>query len=87
MPPHKLSHWISNSSFAPPTNALHRLAAGGAIVAGALVVSALVNRFIAKRAERNHPPIGKFVDVGALGSITSNRVTASRWFCCMVTRV
>jgi pimeloyl-ACP methyl ester carboxylesterase len=66
MPPHKLSHWISNSSFAPPTNALHRLAAGGAIVAGALVVSALVNRFIAKRAERNHPPIGKFVDVGAL---------------------
>ena len=23
-PPHKLSRWISNSSFAPPTNALHR---------------------------------------------------------------
>jgi pimeloyl-ACP methyl ester carboxylesterase len=66
MPPHRLSHWISNSSFAPPTNALHRLAAGGAIVAGALVVSALINRFIAKRAERNHPPVGKFVDVGAL---------------------
>ena len=66
MPPHKLSHWISNSSFAPPTNALHRLAAGGAVVAAALVVSALVNRFIAKRAERNNPPIGKFVDVGVL---------------------
>jgi hypothetical protein len=65
MPQHKLSHWISNSPFAPPTNALHRLAAGGAVVAAALVVSALVNRFIAKRAERNNPPIGKFVDVGA----------------------
>jgi hypothetical protein len=66
MPSHKLSRWISNSSFTPPTNALHRLAAGGAVVAAALVVSALVNRFIAKRAERNNPPIGKFVDVGAL---------------------
>ena len=67
MRPHKLSHWISNSSVAPPTNALHRLAAGGAVVAlHLLVVSALVNRFIAKRAERNNPPIGKFVDVGAL---------------------
>ena len=61
MPPHKLSHWISNSSFAPPTNTLHRLAAGGAVVAAALVVSALVNRFIAKRAERKNPPMGKFV--------------------------
>ena len=66
MPPHKLSHGISNSSFAPATNALHRLAAGGAVVAAAFVVSALVNRFIAKRAERNNPPIGKFVDVGGL---------------------
>jgi hypothetical protein len=65
MPQHKLSHWISSSPFAPPTNALHRLAAGGAVVAAALVVSALVNRFIAKRAERNNPPIGKLVDVGA----------------------
>ena len=66
MPPHQLSHGISNRSFAPATNALHRLAAGGAVVAAALVVSALVNRFIAKSAERNNPPIGKFVDVGTL---------------------
>ena len=66
MQPHKLSHWTSNNSFAPPTNALHRVAAGSAVVTAALVVSALVNRFIAKRAERNNPPIGKFVDVGAL---------------------
>jgi hypothetical protein len=32
----------------------------------ALVVSALVNRFI-ERAERNNPPIGKFLDVGPSG--------------------
>jgi hypothetical protein len=86
MPPHTLSHWISNSSFAP-TKSLHRLAAGGAVVAAALVVSALVNRFIAKRAERNNPPIGKFVDVGALRLHYIEQVTASRWSCCMVTQV
>ena len=66
MPPHKLSHRISRTSFASPTNASHRVAAGAAVVVAALVISALVNRFIAKRAERNNPPIGKFVEVGAL---------------------
>ncbi len=66
MPPDELSHRISRTSFASPTNAPHRVAAGAAVVVAALVISALVNRFIAKRAERNNPPIGKFVEVGAL---------------------
>ena len=40
------------------------LAADGAIVASSRRIS---NRFIAKRAERNNPPIGKFLDVGPSG--------------------
>ncbi|MFZ2068258.1 MAG: alpha/beta hydrolase [Xanthobacteraceae bacterium] len=35
-------------------------------VAGALTISAIVNRFIAKRAERNNPPRGKFVEVNGV---------------------
>jgi hypothetical protein len=64
MPAH--SHRISGSSFASPTNAPHRVAAGVAVVVAAFVISALVNRFVARRAERNNPPTGKFVEVGAL---------------------
>ena len=66
LPPSKLSHRLSRTSFAFPTNAPHPVAAGAAVVVVALVISALVNRFIAKRAECNNPPIGKFVKVGAL---------------------
>jgi pimeloyl-ACP methyl ester carboxylesterase len=32
----------------------------------ALIASALLNRYLAKRAERNHPPMGKFVNVDGL---------------------
>ena len=64
MPAHR--HRISGSSFASPTNAPHRVAAGVAVVVAAFVISALVNRFVARRAERNNPPTGKFVEVGAL---------------------
>jgi hypothetical protein len=64
MPAH--SHRISGSSFASPTNGPHRVAAGVAVVVAAFVISALVNRFVARRAERNNPPTGKFVEVGAL---------------------
>jgi pimeloyl-ACP methyl ester carboxylesterase len=63
MPAHKLSHRISRIASTPATNATHRVAAGAAIVVAGFVISALVNRFIAKRAERNNPPIGKFVVV------------------------
>ena len=63
MLPRELSHRSSKSSFTFPTKVPHRVAAGAAIVVAALIISSVVNRFIAKRAERNNPPIGKFVVV------------------------
>src|SRR5690348_3436443 len=42
------------------------VAAGVAVVAAALAISALVNRLIAKKAERNNPPTGKFVEIGGV---------------------
>jgi pimeloyl-ACP methyl ester carboxylesterase len=41
----------------------HPVAVGAAVVVAALAISALVNRFVAKKAERNNPPTGKFVEV------------------------
>jgi pimeloyl-ACP methyl ester carboxylesterase len=45
---------------------LYPVAVGVAVAAAALTVSALVNRVIAKNAERNNPPVGKFVEVGGV---------------------
>src|SRR3984957_10745190 len=45
---------------------LHPDAVGVATLLAALTVSALVNRAIAQKAERNTPPIGKFIDVGGV---------------------
>ena len=85
MPPHKLSHGISNSSFAPPTNPLHRLAAVcGSSPAGSADRGA--GSFIAMQSATTRPS-GSSLMWGPSGSITSNRVTASHWFCCMVTQV
>lgn len=44
----------------------HSVAAGAAVVAAVLAISALVNRVIAKKAERNNPPTGKFVEIGGV---------------------
>jgi pimeloyl-ACP methyl ester carboxylesterase len=44
----------------------HPVAVGAAVVVAALAISALVNRFVAKKAERNNPPTGKFVEVGGV---------------------
>jgi pimeloyl-ACP methyl ester carboxylesterase len=55
---------VSKSSLAP-TLARHRNAypvAIGAVVAG-LAIAALVNRSLAKKAERENPPSGRFIDV------------------------
>jgi pimeloyl-ACP methyl ester carboxylesterase len=50
--------------FALNGNATPRpLVVGGAVVVAALAISALVNRFVAKKAERKNPPTGKFVEV------------------------
>src|ERR1700733_1318636 len=45
---------------------LHPVAVGVAATVAALTISALVNRLIAKKAERNNPPIGKFIEVGGV---------------------
>jgi pimeloyl-ACP methyl ester carboxylesterase len=44
----------------------HPVAVCVAAVAGALTISAIVNRLIAKKAERNNPPPGKFVEIGGV---------------------
>jgi pimeloyl-ACP methyl ester carboxylesterase len=62
----RLSHWVSDRYFPSPTSALHRLVTGGAIVTATLIASAIFNRVAVKRAERDNPAVGKFVDVGAL---------------------
>ena len=41
----------------------HPCTASAVAIAGALVVSALVNRAMAKKAERDNPPAGRFVEV------------------------
>lgn len=45
---------------------LYPVAVGVAAAAAALTIAALVNRVIAKNAERNNPPMGKFVEVGGV---------------------
>jgi len=51
-------HFASNGNATP-----HPAAVGAAVAVGALAISALINRFVAKKAERNNPPAGKFVEV------------------------
>src|ERR1043166_7447632 len=41
----------------------HPVSVGAAVVVAAFAISALVNRFVAKKAERNNPPMGKFIEV------------------------
>jgi pimeloyl-ACP methyl ester carboxylesterase len=66
MPPKRLSHRVIDRHLPSPSRAVHRLVVGGAIVTATLVASAVITRLAAKRAERNNPPVGKFVDVGAI---------------------
>ena len=54
-------HFASHRDATP-----HPVAIGAAAVVAALAISALVNQFIAKKAERNNPPTGKFVEVGGV---------------------
>jgi pimeloyl-ACP methyl ester carboxylesterase len=63
MLPRELTHRSRRSSFTFPTKVPHRVAAGAAVVVAALIISSVVNRFLAKRAERNNPPLGEFVAV------------------------
>jgi pimeloyl-ACP methyl ester carboxylesterase len=54
---------LSTSRYSRTDLSPHPVAAGVAAVVAALTISALVNRLIAKKAERDNPPRGKFVDV------------------------
>jgi pimeloyl-ACP methyl ester carboxylesterase len=66
MPHRKLDGLLFRSSPRSYFNRPHPVAAGATIVLAALAISAVVNRFAAKKAERDNPPMGKFVDVGGL---------------------
>jgi pimeloyl-ACP methyl ester carboxylesterase len=57
--PSSVARYFASHGNATP----HPVAVGAAVVVAALAISALVNRFVAKKAERNNPPTGKFVEV------------------------
>ena len=57
---------LSSRRYSRTNVSLYPVAVGVAAAAAALTVSALVNRVIAKNAERNNPPVGKFVEVGGV---------------------
>ena len=50
----------------PDVSATRLIAASASIVMVGLALSALLNRLAAKKAERDNPPIGKFLEVGGL---------------------
>jgi hypothetical protein len=43
-----------------------------------------LNRWLAKKAERRHPPIGRFVTVEGVRLHYVEREQEQRWSCCMV---
>ena len=63
----------------------HPYALAAAAAAGALGISALVNRHHAKKAENDNPPAGQFLHVNGVRLHYSNEVQARRWSCCTAT--
>jgi hypothetical protein len=57
--------------------------AAGVVVAG--VASALLNRWLAKKAERRNPPIGRFITVEGVRLHYAEREQERRLSCCMAT--
>ena len=64
--PRSLANSLSPGRSSRTDVSLHPVAVAVAATVAVLTISALVNRFIAKKAERNNPPVGKFVDVGGV---------------------
>jgi len=62
----KKPHSVKRAAVSHGNAASRHVAAGAAVVAAVLAISALVNRVIAKKAERDNPPTGKFVDIGGV---------------------
>lgn len=52
-------HHFSSHGNATP----HPVTVGAAIVVAAFAISTLVNRFVAKKAQRRNPPMGKFIEI------------------------
>jgi hypothetical protein len=63
---HRKLDYLLSKRFSGYANTVHPVAAGAAIVIGVLAISALINRLAAKRAERDNPPLGKFLEVRGL---------------------
>jgi pimeloyl-ACP methyl ester carboxylesterase len=60
---HGITRGFFRRSFRSSARTPHPIAVSAAVVVAAFAISALVNRFAAKKAERDNPPIGKFVVV------------------------
>ena len=70
---------LSSRRYSRTNVSLYPVAVGVTAAAAALTVSALVNRVIAKNAERNNPPVGKFVEVGGVRLHYIERGQGDRW--------
>jgi pimeloyl-ACP methyl ester carboxylesterase len=66
MLPRSFSTRLPSRYYSRADVSLNPVAVGVAAVVTALTISALVNRLIAKKAERDNPPRGKFIDVGGV---------------------
>lgn len=64
MPSRAFAGSLSSRRYSRTDASLYPVAVG--VAAAALAVCALVNHVIAKNAERNNPPVGKFVEVGGV---------------------
>ena len=60
-------------------------AVASAVAIGALAAMALVNRHFAKKAERDNPASGRFLDVSGVRLHSLNGARANPWFCCTAT--
>jgi hypothetical protein len=75
----------TNSRALTPSTATQNALPIAAGVVVATVASALLNRWLAQRAERRNPPIGRFITVFA--STTSNGGQEPLWSCSTATGV
>ena len=58
----------------------HPYLAGLVAAVVAAAVSALINRHLAKKAEKNNPPLGQFLDINGVRCITWSADQANPWY-------
>jgi pimeloyl-ACP methyl ester carboxylesterase len=66
MPQSRLDRLLSPQRAILDANIARVLVAGASIVIAGLAFSALLNRLAVKKAERDNPPVGRFLEVGGL---------------------